>query len=258
MKSIIKCKIFLGLLFLFIFVSCEKPNEHEIQQIGGVVLTFDDYYISNWLEVDSVFQYSDWKATFCITKYHTLSEEDKNGIKYLQNEGHEIAFHGTNHINVKTYLNTHSIQEYLEYEIIPDLIMMKTDGLDVKTFAYPYGARNEKSDSALAQYFEIIRGTAYNTFAEMKQKRQFLDKSVENYMVFGEGIDKNYQHFSEELVDSILAYIRDNNKIVIFYSHKVKESPTENYVTDYQTLKKIIDFVNNNNLKFYTLNEINK
>jgi len=55
-----------------------------------------------------------------------------------------------------------------------------------------------------------------------------------------------------------LEYARDNHKIVILYSHRPVAEVTGSNQTDIQTLTAICDYVRMNNMRFYTLSELNE
>ena len=125
-RFIIKTCIIL-LLFL---CSCDKIFDicDDYKGPGAIVLTFDDKYINDWYTADSIFSIYDWKATFCVTAYGTLTENEKLKLMTLQNTGHEIASHGTKHYNALEYLSNHTMEDYINNEILPSLNEMRMTG----------------------------------------------------------------------------------------------------------------------------------
>ena len=75
---------------------------------GAIVLTFDDRHIDEWYKADSIFSIYNWKATFCVSAYGTLTENQKLKLLSLQNNGNEIALHGTHHYNALEYLSNYT------------------------------------------------------------------------------------------------------------------------------------------------------
>ncbi|MDP5027009.1 MAG: polysaccharide deacetylase, partial [Flavobacterium sp.] len=73
----------------------------------------------------------------------------------------------------------------------------------------------------------------------------------------GIGIDSNYEHFSLNYLIKVLNYAKKHNKIVVFYGHKPVGKATNEYEVDLKTLEMICQFVVENELKFYTLQELN-
>jgi len=245
------------LIFFIVLViaSCSENqldtnNQNNLQ--SGVVITFDDDYIDEWLEVNSILQTYAWKATFFVTRFNQLSPQKIQKLIDLKNEGHEIGGHGLNHFNAPNYISLNSQNQYLDNEIIPMKNLMNNYNLFPTSFAYPYGERNSISDNLLLNNFEIIRGTTYGNIPPSSHNCFFNG----NRLVFALGIDKNYSHFSIPYFLNLLEYAKNNNNVVVFYAHKPVATFQNNYETEYQTLIEICNYVKNNNMKFYTISEL--
>ena len=222
---------------------------------GAIVLTFDDKYINEWFTADSIFSIYDWKATFCVTAYGTLTENEKLKLIMLQNNGHEIASHGTNHYNALSYLSHNSIEEYIKNEILPSLNEMKIDGLNITSFAYPGGVRSVEVDLALFDYFSVLRGTTYDRISA-KSKSHYLIRGEKELLVCGLGIDNHYEHFDIDYIISLLEYAANEGIAVIFYGHKIADDDISSYVTSYDTLDKICKYAQEKGMEFLTLREL--
>ena len=134
LKLVINNTYIILLLFL---CSCEKIFDicvDENNGPGAIVLTFDDRYIDDWYAADSIFSFYNWRATFCVTDYGKVSEEEKQKLLELQSNGHEIAHHGYKHFNATEYLSNHTMEEYIQNEISPSLDLMTNDGLNINSF----------------------------------------------------------------------------------------------------------------------------
>ncbi len=247
------------ILITFFLSFCSHSSEPPviIENNGGVILTFDDNSVSDWLKADSIYSLKNWKATFCIAKFPELDESDRQGIVALQNNGNEIAFHGTHHVRAAWYIRDHSVQEYLDYEILPGLNLMKSYGLNIRSFAYPGGVRNTLSDSALFNYFKVLRGT---TFFNGSPEEQNCYTTLNNgdSLVFALGLDNHYEHMHLDYIYELLSYAKRENKIILFYGHRILDDDTTRYVTSYHTLNFITAFVKENKMKYYTLSELKK
>lgn len=222
---------------------------------GAVVLTFDDKYIDGWYTADSIFSKDNWKATFCVTAYSTLSEQEKYKILKLQNNGNEIALHGNRHYNALEYLSDHSMEEYLENEIFPSLDQMTTDGLRITSFVYPGGVRSVELDLTLFDYFPVLRGTTYDKLSS-KSGSHFLNQGSNNLLVYGLGIDNHYEHFNIEYIFELIDYAQNENIAVIFYGHNIADDDITDYVTSYNTIKEICQYVNEKGMDFLTLSDL--
>ena len=243
------------LLCTFFLFSCEKPEvEIKPQIIPGVILSFDDAYVNEWFDTNKELKQYGWKGTFCVCKINRLRHYQIKKLLELQKEGHEIAGHGLNHINAADFLRVHTINEYLRQEIYPMQELMHFYGLKVTSFAYPYGGRTPKVDAALLDKFEIVRGRA---FCEENPSKQgcYFNKSR---LVFSFSIDDTHNHFNIPHLIRLLDYTRKNHKILILNSHKTVKNVTGDYQTKNATLELVCQYIKRNNMKFYTLSDLNK
>jgi peptidoglycan/xylan/chitin deacetylase (PgdA/CDA1 family) len=245
------------LLFTFFaFVSCkyEPPLAVNHPYKAGVILSFDDAYVNEWYATNQKLKKYEWKGTFFVCKINTLDLSEVQKLQKMQKEGHEIAGHTYNHVNAVDYLRVYTMREYLNNEIDPMLRLMNFYGLDVSTFAYPYGGRNEKLDAALLKKFKIIRGRA---FCEHVAKKQgcYYDNSN---LVFSFSIDDTHSHFNIPHVLELLEFARKNNKIVIFNSHKTVDKVSGDYQTKNATLEYICNYIKSHDMNFYTLSDLEK
>ena len=248
-------KLVVLFLFALILQNCDDANSllNPSWKNSGVVLTFDDTSVGEWIQADSLLSNYDWKATFCvgpITKFH---DDDYANLLALQNKGHEIAAHGLNHLNAVEYIDEHSIQEYLDAEILPELDILDQKGLKVNAFAYPQGTRNAMTDSVLFNYFDILRGTTYSKKAPEQHHCYYVDKPL----VYGLGIDANYGNDTNYIIE-LLRYAEQNDKYLILYCHKPVEVDTVIYTTSMYKLEAICSFVKANGMRFKTLSELGK
>lgn len=228
-----------------------NPNKNK-NYIPGVVLTFDDDFTENWLQTNQLLSKFNWKATFFVTRFNQLSKNNLNELMELKKKGHEIAGHGLNHLNTKSFLKEHTVTEYIDQEIQSLKNLMQQEGLPITSFAYPYGARNKRTDKILFKSFQMLRGTTYRNTKPKYQNCYYEGKKIVN----GIGIDNNYSHFSIPFIISLLEYAKNNNKILILYAHNPVEKVVENYQTEHQTLIEICKFIKDNDMKFYTISEL--
>ena len=85
-------------------------------------------------------------------------------------------------------------------------------GLKLKSFAYPFGAKNQTLDYKLQKHFDIIRGTAKGVKKVADNANFYNGTRLAN----GIGIDSNYEHFSLNYLTKVLNYAKKHNKIVVF------------------------------------------
>jgi len=132
---------------------------------------------------------------------------------------------------------------------------MDNKGLKPVDFAYPGGSENDALTDALDQYFLHIRGTAYGTPME-NDNSVYYQHGSSIPLIHGVGIDESYGHSIDEIYDGI-SRAKDEEKILIFYSHTpVNTNNPGSYEITYGRLENILAFVKNNDLKFYTISEL--
>ncbi len=262
MKASNLFKISFIAISLQLILSCDNQNSDNIDSSsqvktgpGGIVLTFDDLYIDNWYAADSIFARFNGKATFCVTAYGRVDEEGKQKLLELQAKGHEIAHHTFKHYNPNEFLLNHSLEEYINTEVIPAFDLMTNDGLNITSFVYPGGVRTVEMDSALFEYFSVLRGTTYNQIPP-KNHTCFLRKGESKLLVYGLGIDNHYDHFNIEYITDLMDYAIKEGIALIFYGHNITNCDTTRYVTSYKTLEMICSYAQENNMKFLTLRDL--
>lgn len=246
------CLIFLLLTLIncnFISNFCNT----ELKGPGAIVLTFDDRHIDEWYKADSIFSNYNWKATFCVSAYGTLTENQKLKLLSLQNNGHEIASHGTHHYNALEYLSNHSTDEYIKNEILPSLNEMQKDGLNITSFAYPGGVRSVELDLALFDYFSVLRGTTYGKISA-KSKSHYLIKGEKELLVCGLGTDNHHSDSDIDYFINLLEYADKENIALILYGHKINDTSKD--VTSYNTLNEICNYAQEKGMEFLTLREL--
>jgi PKD repeat protein len=229
----------------YISVTVAPPSSH-----AGVAITFDDNTVDQWYAIRDILIRNNAHVTFFVSQYEGLDQDQINKLKTLKADGNEIAFHGMYHTDVVEYLNTHSIQQYLDYEIIPGIDLMKNDGLTPVDFAYPYGSDDPAATLALEAYFGHIRDTYYNWDDTI-----YYQYGSNQAFIKGIGMDESYGHSMTEIYDGI-SRAKTDDKILIFYGHEPVPSNPGSYQTSYDRLDKILKYVSDNNLKTFTISEI--
>ena len=114
------------LVIIGLFSGCKKFEKQGHLQEPGIVLTFDDNKVDNWVDYLPLLDSAGVKATFYICKYNRFTSEQKNKLSIIQSHGHEIAFHTTNHYNMEDYVykQKHTIDELMRCEVEAGLKML--------------------------------------------------------------------------------------------------------------------------------------
>ncbi|HZK18319.1 MAG TPA: polysaccharide deacetylase family protein [Clostridia bacterium] len=232
------------------------------KMVPGVLLTFDDHGIAGWYDTRDLFNKYDVKATFFVDKIYKLDREKLNMLKALRDDGHEIACHGFNHLDAKEFTHFNSLDDYINYEVMPSIKLMTDKGFPPTSFAYPFGTRTNDIDRAMLEKFLILRGTAYTN---SEQRIKDLDIAYYNpkeggKLIHAVGIDEIYGNTVDEILEG-LCRARNNGEILMLYSHLIGDSEGEcggKYFTNKAKLERVFQYVSENSLKFYKVSELDQ
>ncbi len=245
-------------------------------QRGGIVLTFDDWYVDQWYafftDLKATNPEIDVKATFFVAKWlqPDVSGDDYVKLKLLENAGHEIGSHSINHVGVDEapylYLSNMADQYYAN-EVAPSLSAMAAGdptiandyGFTPKSFSYPSGSRAAAFDTAIKNNgLRYLRGTTEITPSKpMNTNDEIYHKptDVRPYLL-GDGLDKFYQNDLPE-VEAALTRASQNDEIITLYAHRIlpDNGADHNFGIYASKLKAIILKANSLGLKFYRFSD---
>jgi hypothetical protein len=128
---------------------------------AGVALSFDDAYIGNWLEGADLYDRYGARLTFFVAYYDRLSLDQRAQLRELARRGHAIEAHSARHLRAPLYVEHHGVAAYLRDEALPSIDLLRADGYDVTTYAYPYGARTGELDAALLRHVLRVRSVSF-------------------------------------------------------------------------------------------------
>lgn len=131
----------------------------------GIALSFDDSDVESWLEAQPLFAEHGARVTFFVTRYHEYNPFIRDRVFELAAAGHDIAAHGANHLRAPEYVEENGLAAYLADEAIPSIEVLRADGYNVTSFAYPFGARTDEIDRALRLFVPILRSVAFSQVA---------------------------------------------------------------------------------------------
>jgi len=229
------------------FVISPRNTSH-----AGIALSFDDgKYIDDWYAIRLILQKYNAHATFFISNLDDVNQSDIEKLRILQAEGNEIAFHGRYHLKAEEFLQTHSVDQYMDHEIIPGIDLMKSWGFNPVNFAYPYGSADPAANQALFGYFGHVRGIHNNNWND----DVYYTYGSNTPFIVSMGIDFNYGNSDESIYAGILK-AKVNDKILLIYGHKPVPNNPGQYETSYDRLEKILQYVSDNNMKTYTISEM--
>lgn len=237
-------------LIIFISFSCKKTDTTPtVVERGGLALTFDDHYIDNWFPYIDMLDSMGVKATFYISNYNKFTPAQKAKLHKLQEHGHEIAFHSTNHANFLKAVASDGCDKLVKEEVIKGLELMNKDGFYPTTFAFPYGKHNDVLDKLLLKYFKSVR--ALNGTQDLTRSLVTLQG---NKMLFGLGIDETSKR-SMDKIKGLLFMAQQTNRCAVLLVHNIERKDMDMQIPLWK-LKEILENAKSLNLKFYTISEM--
>lgn len=235
---------------------------------GGIAISFDDHFIREWYELRPLFQKYNAKATFYITCPDSLGAKEVAMLKQLEQEGHEIGFHGTVHSKSTELMAAGGPKGYTETELTPGLRHMHAAGFEPTSYAHPGGNHNARVDSTLSAYgFQILRDVAisrrkFNGFQLYAWPPRWMNSI---YYAFDgqQNVDAlmiDYDEVSEEEVAEAMRQAKENGTALMVFGHEPLYSAPKNgkYGFDVSFLAAILREADAQKLKFYTMSELTK
>jgi hypothetical protein len=125
---------------------------------AGVAITFDDRDIDNWFAMRDLFARYDAHATFFVTQYDDWTDEGRDKLHLLFDEGHSIEAHGLHHYFICSYVEMYGLDSYVKDEVLPSIELLKADGFTPAAYAFPGGSMGNEVVDRVAPYIPISRG----------------------------------------------------------------------------------------------------
>ncbi|QRR03114.1 polysaccharide deacetylase family protein [Dyadobacter sandarakinus] len=253
------CISLAGMLF-----SCQPAID---RQNAGVAISFDDQFIHEWHSLRPLFRKYGARATFFVTCGDTLTREQVIKLQELENDGHEIGFHGSIHGKSTELINALGPAKYAEQELSPGLGYLAAAGFHPRSYAHPGGNHNAQVDSVLfSKGFSILRDVA------VSKRRLFgfqwyavaprLIRSIfyhfdQQKEVNALLIDTDQQLSGAEIAEAIQA-ASENGDALLLFGHKPlhKKPQAGEYGFDVALLEAILKEAARQQVKFYTMSEL--
>jgi peptidoglycan-N-acetylglucosamine deacetylase len=265
MKSLIilQSKLFLFVIFLVIFsLGCnEQLTPPEKINKAGFCLTFDDTYVEQWNKIIPLLDSCNVKVTFFLTQIYSISDQEISLLQNFKADGQEIGCHGWKHINAITFLENHTISDYILQEIIPALNFMDSYNLAPSSFSYPYGYNCDTLDNALLQTFALLRDVEEiqrtTGVTNVKNIDDIFYKFDNTKVIPALGIDANFK-ISLDMIETGFKKASENNEVIVFYAHQPVGKVNGSYQIEFEYLRKLFALAKKYDLKSYTFSELVK
>lgn len=208
---------------------------HQRDQCG-ILLAFDDYDAYGWEDCFDLFREYDVKVTFFIN-----AEEPTDFCYHALEEGHEIAFHTLGHVDL-----TKLTQEEIYQQAIAPIEVFREKGIELTTFAYPYGRYTQELNEMLLEHYRVLRG-AFKL--EINNKHVLRGGFVESASL--DNINFESQEEYEEFITQALTKLKEGKADVLsLYSHAIAEGGDWSVSQD--RLRFLFEKAGELGLQFYT------
>jgi hypothetical protein len=125
---------------------------------SGIAVTFDDMEIDAWYGMRDLFANYDARATFFVARYPEWTDDGRQKLHTLFDEGHSIEAHGLHHVDICAYTAEHGLDAYITDEVLPSIGLLRADGFTPVSYAFPGGAMGHEIVEDLAPMIPITRG----------------------------------------------------------------------------------------------------
>lgn len=127
----------------------------------GLALSFDDTSVDAWFALRPLFQSYGARVTFFVSRYQNFHAEQRAELRQLAADGHAVEAHSVLHLRAPDYVEEHGLNAYVRDEVDPSIEILRGDGFAVDAFAYPFGARTDQLDHAIAKRVPVLRSVAF-------------------------------------------------------------------------------------------------
>ena len=263
------------LLGVFSFANNKTNSEHENIVKGksdrgaklkaGVCLSFDDSQRTLFWDSydDKLYEDFQWRINMCLHRYYNSKEQwtvySEYSTRNLLEHNHCIVNHSLNHLDWRTYLETHTIEEFFNSEVSP-----MQEFLNQKFGYYPtcYGYaqigddyNNDLDNYILANGFNFVR--RYATIIPENLNEICYDGTSQKVNSLGFNAYSDNEAIGTALMLEHLQYAKDNNKIILFTGHNIGATNVSGFLQISLTrLNALCNFIRQNNMTFYRIDEL--
>jgi peptidoglycan/xylan/chitin deacetylase (PgdA/CDA1 family) len=265
------------LLFLFITTTiggnisnnvygASQLSNGNVNQQKVVILTFDDGYESQYSNAKPILDNYGFKATFSIVCNYVGNGNRMTWgeIKSLQHEGHDIASHTMNHLDLSKLP-----PQKVEYEVAQSKQCLLDQGINPKSFAYPFngGSDDPSVINTVASHYSLARtATDPLAFLSCDGSHSNSECDTKKYAIMGWSHDSerksnayNDQQMFErfvKVVNSQSEYNSDGaNAVPILIWHKIDDS-NEEYSTSTNLFGAEMKYLHDNRFTVLTMADL--
>jgi hypothetical protein len=130
--------------------------------MAGVALMYDDWHTKEWVESMPLLEQYGAHVTLYVGRYPGMPTTAHLQLAQLADAGHDIEAHSIAHLRGPTFVEEYGLRSYLDDEVVPSIELLRGDGYEVLSYAYPFGVRTAETDRAILDEgsVEMVRALA--------------------------------------------------------------------------------------------------
>jgi peptidoglycan/xylan/chitin deacetylase (PgdA/CDA1 family) len=199
-----------------------------------VTFSFDDFPKSAWVNGGPLLERHGVRATYYVagglagTTVDGVRQFDREDLAAVATAGHEIGCHTFDHLRV-VFADKAAIESTLARNAA---FVRDVAGVEMTTFAYPFGHANLATKYMIAKRFKAARGIWAGANAPAIDMAQVQASPLES------------RSFDLAAYDALIAQAKASNGWLVFFAHDVDDSPSDYGCTPAQldaVLKRVVE-----------------
>lgn len=224
-----------------------------IEMKPTVFLSFDDFFVDQWVFALSLFARYNARVTFFLNNFDTFTDHQIEGLWKLKEAGHTIGCHGLRHERAVDYMQAYSIEKYWQDDVEPAIKLMEKVGFKPTCFSYPFSQNNEQTDTRLLEYFEHLRSGV--SLSDNESIFVPVDEIKSRGCFYGLGIDSNSKVITDDQIYNLMTKAKDTTQCITFYAHSIAETSEYHHIRP-ERLEKILSYGNEIDIRFRGFDDI--
>lgn len=116
---------------------------------AGVALMFDDWHTAEWVDSMPLLDAYGAKVTLYVGRVPGMPATAHLQLRQLADAGHDVEAHSILHLRGPVYVEEHGMAAYLHDEVLPSIDLLRAEGYEIVSYAYPFGAHTTEIDRAI-------------------------------------------------------------------------------------------------------------
>jgi len=208
---------------------------------AGILLAFDDDYVDVWEQYFDFLDLHNARVTFFLQGEHI-----DFSIEALE-RGHDVGYHTQNHLNL-----TKVSREVFDEETLAKVDEIRSAGIPLTTFAYPFGLSEDWMNEELRKSFRIMRGygVTFRVYDRVSVREGYSSSKALDNILF-----KRDEDF-ELVVDHMFRTIKfiGGNLILPLTTHTISDDADWGIKPD--RLRYLLEAANKLQLNFYRYKDL--